>query len=430
MKSNRREAEFRSDGSPKSFDDVVLSARRQSGSDSAVNQRRDVGAPDAAGTSAKADSSTASSPELAEERSIWQQTPYTRKEFTIRNAAPSPCAENSIYSIEFCQSDPDRSGSSSRGDNRVDASHPEETTADANGALFIPKRILDPKPPTGHHGDLSSVKPRNLNAGSSSGSCRPDPEEEYSGFKEDEMTLLDENTAFGSAYAALGYNESSSLGNKDNKKQAKNAMKLADRLVTVPLSKVWHVFSETIVNLIMLLNVVVAVVDIAMAPQYLHYKISAFLLGLVENGVTVSLWAVRHHPSFKNSPDRKRLERYQQYVENVLGEVLIYPLLVVSVLGFTTDKMYEAGGAFLYVQVGLITCDVATMLYNGVLRMHMLRRLMKDLGGVLEAGSDNRKGLWRMAGYILPRCYWTITCNVLLSLAVTVMFGIQTNVTT
>ncbi|KAK2159889.1 hypothetical protein LSH36_144g05041 [Paralvinella palmiformis] len=428
MDNNRRDdVNSRSDNGARSFDGVVLSNPTpddERSGDTAFTQ------PGRASNTGSGISGSAA--ELADEQNTWQRTPYTRREYAAPRSEESLPVSGSIYSIEFHQP-PERrkSASSSRNDNRVDVlslgdpdtdGHTERATRDS---MFIPRWILDPKPPIGHHGDFSGVTPPKLKSGSFAKSSPSHRESEDMDFREEEIILLDTNTAFGSAYSALGYNESQSLANKENSKQAKNAIKLADRLVSVPLSKVWQVFSELVVNLMVLLNVVVAVVDIGLGPQYLYYKVTALLLGLVENVVTVSMWAVRHHPKFKNSDERMRLEKYQQYVENVLGETLIQPLLAVTVLGFTSDKMYKSGSAFLYVQVALIACDVVTMLYNGVLRMHMLRRLMKDLGAVLDTGK--KRATWRLSGYILPRCYWTIISNVILTLVLTVMFGIQTN---
>jgi hypothetical protein len=269
------------------------------------------------------------------------------------------------------------------------------------------------------------VVPRKHNTGLFSGWNRADGSD--AGFYEEKVDFLDDSTVFGKTFAALGFKQSESLSNKDTRKQARNALKLADSLTSVPLSKVWHVFTEVFNNLVFFMNIAVAIADIARGPEYLYYKVTALMLGLLENLIAFVMWGIRRHPKFKNSERKEKYEKYQQYIENILSELLIYPLFILSILGFTTEKMYQKQSAFGWVQLALIIFDTIVLIYNQVVRLHMLRRLMRDLKAIIVTDGNKEKSSWRIAGSILPRCYYTVISNFVVVLALACMFGIQSN---
>ena len=357
----------------------------------------------------------------------WRSSPYTRNPTRLGNSSVEPNTD-SVYSIEFQKPGRPIPGrpSSREGGNRIGIISPSDVDPDGDeaGHVFTPRHVLANQPPIGHHGDFYGVAPRKHKKGLF---AKWNESGDNNGLYEENMSVMDDSTVFGKAFSALGFNKSSSLTNKDTRKQARNALKLADSLTSVPLSKVWHVFTEVFNNLLFILNIAVAIADIARGPTYLYYKVTALILGVIENLITFIMWAIKRHPKFKNSEKKEKFEKYQQYTENIVSEILIYPLLILSILGFTTEKMYQKQDAFGWVQLALIIFDTIVLIYNQIVRLHMLRRVMKDLHGVIHTGGEKHKSSWNVAGSILPRLYYTVISNFLVILGLTCMFGIQSN---
>ncbi|KAK2168499.1 hypothetical protein LSH36_16g03026 [Paralvinella palmiformis] len=357
----------------------------------------------------------------------WHGSPYTdNQNAEVYDYLIEPTL-GSVYAIEFREVDTQNGngGTSKNVSNRVSPTEtqPDEHLVQTETNLLL-IQLPPVRPPVGHHGDYKHCIPAKLRKFSKFGTS--DSADERKGFY-DEKLSLSEDTALGRMFVSTGFSESLTLGNKEGRKQARSALKIADSLVSVPLSKVWHVLTEVLTNMLFLLNIAVAAADIIQGPQYLYFKVTAFLLGFVENLFMGIMWAISKHPKFKNSDHRERFEKYQQYTENVLSETLIYPLFVLGILGFTTEKMYESSGAFTYLQVALLIFDVLTLIYNQVIRMHMFRRLITDLKTMIATGSEANQSTWTTAGYILPRCYWTVICNFIVMLTLAALFGVQTN---
>ena len=352
--------------------------------------------------------------------SIWNGTPYTRK--STQSWHSNTTNADSVYTIEF-QNITVNDFWKKRASGMSGVVSPSAIFADyPRQNIVTPRCVPVNEPPIGHHGEFAEVRPRKYKKRWMSGL-----EDSDTGLRDEGIDILDNNTGFGKTLSALGFSESESLSNKETRKQARNALKLADRLTSVPLSKVWHVFTEVFHSLVFFMSIVVAIVDIVRGPDYLYYKVTALVLGVIENVVTFLMWTIRRHPLLRNSENRERHEKYQQYIENIVTEFLIYPLIILGVLGFTSEEMYVGQNVFGWVEISLLIFDTIALLYNKAVRLHMLRRLVRDLKDVLSKGSDKNQSSWKLAGSILPRTYYMVISNFFVILALVCLFGIQCN---
>ena len=60
----------------------------------------------------------------------------------------------------------------------------------------------------------------------------------------------------------------------------------------------------------------------------------------MENAVVLSIWM---YIKCRKITDDDRFIKHQQYIENIVHEILIYPLLITTTIGFTNDQMYKVG---------------------------------------------------------------------------------------
>ena len=239
-------------------------------------------------------------------------------------------------------------------------------------------------------------------------------------FGEDLSVWSDTNTMLGRAAALLKMDDVNSFMNKRIQQQAKLGAKQLDKITTVPLSAFWHAFTQVAAILVFLTNVGVALADIFMKDEEgnytnLHYKVPNFLMGVAEN-IALVVWFI-FQP--KGDSANETTTKYQQYSENVLHEVLLYPLIVLSVFGFANDKMYQMPGDFYgWLQIVLLTIDIFDMVWTQIMRMFMIYTFVNDVRGFL--GSDVNIG-----GNVLGRALFTTVANFVVFMFVILLLGAQ-----
>ncbi len=371
----------------------------------------------------------------------WNQSPYTRG---LDGPSSTPAdgsivSDADVFAPVFQMDGSNRGRSDARRNgsgNRVGVQDtPEDNTSHGaisptaitlDSDLVNSRKFLVTQPPVGHHSDFRwSTPQRRSRRLFWDGSGDP---EEYA-FQEESFSLTDTSTILGRMNMLIGNKRSNTLRNKENRAQVRNAVRLAEHIIKVPLSKVWHTFTEVVVNLIFFTNVAVAIADIVRGPEYFYYKVTALVLGILQNSITAVVWIITRRKKFKSSPNYERNTKRLQYFENILGEVLMYPLLILSVVGFTTEKMYEVpSNTFGWVQLVLIILDVVSLFITQTIRMYMLYKLMRDLRKVFSPAEENPGCCkWDLAGRILPRAYHTIAGNLVLMLVLIGLFGCQCN---
>ena len=159
----------------------------------------------------------------------------------------------------------------------------------------------------------------------------------------------DTETIFGKVVEVTGVSKTQSISHKDNKEQLKYAATVVDNVATTPLTEFWHKLTRIFFVMVFFANVIVEILDIVDSPLFLHYKLTALVFATVENIIVVFAWAVF---TFSRKYNSLESAKHKQYIENIAHELLLYPLIVLSVLGFSTEKMYEGpDGALAWTQV-------------------------------------------------------------------------------
>ncbi|ELT90042.1 hypothetical protein CAPTEDRAFT_206415 [Capitella teleta] len=279
-------------------------------------------------------------------------------------------------------------------------------------------------PPTGHHGDFHIPDDEDWDAYYDDDNYGDEGSEDF--LYEDKFKVRDKRTLFGQLQQELLPQDENSVTNTDNQNHIKNGFKIADHLTKVPLSIVWHGFTEFWAASVFLSNAIVAIYDIVRSATYLQYKVTALILGVVENLLVVGLWAVRKHPKFKSSPNYEQNIKYFQYAENIIHELLIFPLFIISIVGFATERMYQTPeDAFGWTQLILLVIDTIELVFTQGLRVFMVYRFMRDIQGVLKPGTSKGLCAQQFAGLVLSRAYLTFLGNVVLMLLLATMMGIQ-----
>ena len=112
--------------------------------------------------------------------------------------------------------------------------------------------------------------------------------------------------------------------------------------------------------------------------------------------------------------DKKK--KYQQYVENIAHEAILYPIIVLNVFGFATDVV-EAGW-FGKVQLVLIIIDALDITWTQIMRIYMIRRFLSDIA--VKLGADAEVG-WK----ILRRGIVTTILNFIFFIFLIILLGMQ-----
>ena len=266
-------------------------------------------------------------------------------------------------------------------------------------------------------------------------------------FSEEERSLLsDTSTAFGQAAMLVTMDSANSLRNKEVRQQSRLGAKFMDTVTKVPLSDFWHGTTKVFAVVIFGTNVASAGYDISDLKN-LHYKVPNILFGIV---ATVLLFAwfnarrimkssdtddeAKKKEKSEEKKDKKREEnerkkkekeddkwkKKQQYIENILHEALLYPIIVLSVFGFANDKMYDIKTDwFSLLQLVLIIIDALDVLWTQIMRIYMIHTFLKEIKSALK---DNEVNI----GFkIFLRCFITTICNFVLFIFLILLLGAQ-----
>ncbi len=277
-------------------------------------------------------------------------------------------------------------------------------------------------PPVGHMGDFFQKFPW----------TSLKEEDDDSSEDDDDLMLVESNTFrddrtfFGTQFSSITIAQTQSLFFEDNKEQMSNAANVVDNVTQTPLSEFWHTFTQIFFNLVFFTNVVVAFVDVGLYPVYLTYKIPTLILGILENIILFLMWA---YIKARKKEEDQQSSKHQQYVENIVHEMLLYPSIIVSVLGVASDKMYSGStsGAFGWVQIGLLCIDVMDLIWTQIVRLYMIYKFVKDLQRALMPDESQSCCNFNFAGRLLPRLYFTAVGNHLLFLLLIFIMFAQMN---
>ena len=234
-------------------------------------------------------------------------------------------------------------------------------------------------------------------------------------------SLWDKTTLLGKVVALGTFKHAKTVTSKDNKEQAKNALRIADKITKIPLGPIWHRTTQTFIIVFFLANITSAIVDIALSYDPLYFKLTALIFGIVEQLGLGILWLF-YRRKRKANPDYG--QKKQQYVENILHEVLLYPIVIISVVGFASDRLYNPSDAFQVFQLALLVVDIVNLVWAQCVRMFMIQKFMKDLQGLLNT-SGEKVGFFgmRSPGRILERAYMTTVGNTILMFYLIVLFA-------
>ena len=112
--------------------------------------------------------------------------------------------------------------------------------------------------------------------------------------------------------------------------------------------------------------------------------------------------------------DKKK--KYQQYIENIAHEAILYPIIVLNVFGFATDVV--EGGWFGKVQLALIIIDALDITWTQIMRIYMIRRFLTDIA--VKLGGDADVGM-----KILRRGIFTTISNFIFFIFLIILLGVQ-----
>ena len=112
--------------------------------------------------------------------------------------------------------------------------------------------------------------------------------------------------------------------------------------------------------------------------------------------------------------DKKK--KYQQYVENIAHEAILYPIIVLNVFGFATDVIES--GWFGKVQLALIIIDALDITWTQIMRIYMIHRFLSDIA--VKLGADAEVG-WK----ILRRGIVTTILNFIFFIFLIILLGVQ-----
>lgn len=165
--------------------------------------------------------------------------------------------------------------------------------------------------------------------------------EEMKNYMEDDMVFFYEETLFGKVTSSLSVGRTERIGDAFNKKAKLTGFKILSSISRVPLSRFWQTCSEIFLVSLFLANVILMSYDLYIAPIYLFYKGISLGLVLLKNWL-LGRWhwsqSTPSSPKFNNSANKDQLKKVQQYTGNILHELLLAPLLIVTTIGIDNDN--------------------------------------------------------------------------------------------
>lgn len=246
-------------------------------------------------------------------------------------------------------------------------------------------------------------------------------------FEDEKINLFDENTLLGQISMIASVQTDQRVTDEFNQEAAKNGAKILSQISSVPLSTFWQKFTEIFLIVIFFGNIVAMAYDLYLSPVYLYYKVTALVMSLIENLVAWAMALISKHPKIKNSPNKDQIDKVQQYVENILHELLLCPLIIISVIGFSNDKMYQKPkNVYGWILITLLAIDLIDISWTQLLRVKMVFKLFRDIEKILRPGESSSPSA-RRNGALLPRFYVSIVGNNFVFAVLMVMLGCQIN---
>ena len=195
--------------------------------------------------------------------------------------------------------------------------------------------------------------------------------------------------------------------------------KLLNSVTKIPFTNFWHRLTLGFASVIFIANVIIAIYDVAREQRNLHYKVSNIFCSIVAS-VLLFLLELRLHAKRKEWEKKEdynmKKKKKQQYIENILHEVLLYPIIVLNVFGFANDRVET--DPFGTVQLVLIIIDAIDVLWTQMMRIYIIHTFLKDIRAFL--GSKVDIGL-----YIFHRGIFTAISNFVLFIFLIILLGLQ-----
>ena len=240
-------------------------------------------------------------------------------------------------------------------------------------------------------------------------------------FSEEPSILSDSGTLLGRAGSYIKMDDNYNFMNKRTRQQLKRGGRVMDNITTVPLTAFWHGVTQAAAITVFLANVCVALADIFIKDAqgnytYLHFKVPNFIMGVSEN-IALVLWVALRPKG--DSTEKEKSVKHQQYMKNILHEALLYPLIVLSVFGFATEKQYDMPSDFYgWLQIFLLTLDIFDIVWTQLTRIYMIHVFVRDVDGFL--GSEVNIG-----ANVLTRALITTASNFVVFMFIILLLGAQ-----
>ncbi|XP_067930790.1 uncharacterized protein [Watersipora subatra] len=213
---------------------------------------------------------------------------------------------------------------------------------------------------------------------------------------------------------------------KENTEQVQEGIKVVETLTEPVLSKPLSLITTMLPYVIFAVSLIVSVIGIVGDEvQKISYNrgtdYSCFTLDIIDLALLTCNAFLHRTPWFRGKSDeeKERLQKRQQLVDNVLAEILLYPSIMCSLIGVTTDRIWMFNFSdsssighnerLSIIDVILITFDVCSLLYVYVSRMYIVYCFMKNLESMFPNATDASN---RFA--ITTRIFYTVVLNSLL----------------
>ncbi|XP_013379368.1 uncharacterized protein LOC106150892 [Lingula anatina] len=218
-----------------------------------------------------------------------------------------------------------------------------------------------------------------------------------------------------------------------NQDQANLGHKLITSQTEKPLNPCIATSLEVFMHCVFLANLVFTIADIAVDPNFLHFKIPALIIGILENIVLLVIYFYLKLRYYKNkntgrtetSEEDKHRNKRIQYITNLCYEFLLYPIIIFTVFGLAVGKDYQFGNAWQITGMILLFIDLVDLSIVYVSRMYMVRRLVKDMELILNVHGFKVSERTGFCGGILTRTYICIVGNSFLFAVMLLLLGFQ-----
>ncbi|CAH1792325.1 unnamed protein product [Owenia fusiformis] len=210
--------------------------------------------------------------------------------------------------------------------------------------------------------------------------------------------------------------------NKENKTTVKSGLAVA----AIHLQKPFGDKTDLIFNIkdqsIFVINLIASLVDLIIEPLWLHYKVTCFVLGIIETVLQATIFFSSKLTFLQGKIGslQNRLGLYQ----NILHEVLLYPMIVCNIFGIVAQKSYEPESAMDYIGIILLSFDIFDLLFTYIVRMVLAYKLLDDLRLTIPMTKEN-EGRITWLGGIFPRLYWTLVGNTIFFTMMMIMLSLQ-----